>query len=187
MKLETPEYYGEDDAVRACRMWDDRPGDWFVLHAKPRQEKLLCEELRRNDASVYLPLTKELRTYGHRKSSVMLPVMPGYLFFKGEKHRVYEADRVGRLLTVLPVADQQRLAWELNTFQTAIEGDIHLKAMRKLVPGTRVEIRSGPHSGQQGVIESDGRRDEMVVQMHFFGRAMPFNIEACNLVPIRDE
>ena len=187
MPSSLPDYYRDDETARSKRMWHDRPGDWFVLHAKPRQEKLLYEELSRGDASVYLPLTKEPRVHGHRKTYVMMPVMPGYLFYKGEKHVAYETDRAGRLVKILPVPDQARLAWELNSFQSAIDNDIHLKAIRHLEPGTRVEIRSGQWRGQQGVIERDGRKDEMVVQMHYFGRAMPFDIAACDLVAIRDD
>src|SRR5438874_1286208 len=60
------------------------PSRWWVLHTKPRAEKMLARKCLSRNLSFYLPLhQKEWRSRGRLRHS-HLPLFPGYLFLYGD-------------------------------------------------------------------------------------------------------
>ena len=53
---------------------------WYVLQSKPKNEKLLCEQLRIRQIDVYCPRIK-VRPVNPR-SRKMIPYFPGYIFIR---------------------------------------------------------------------------------------------------------
>src|SRR4051794_32289076 len=104
----------------------DSPDKWHLLRTKSRQEKALSANLSRQGVSHYLPLVKQKRTYGHRKTIVETPLFPGYLFLRGTIDDCYEADRTERVAQIIPVSDQTKLNWELKNLAMAIDHEITL-------------------------------------------------------------
>ncbi len=152
-------------------------GEWFLLRVKSRQEKALHTTLRAMDVKCFLPLIPAVRFYGKRKEKVRLPMFPGYVFLRGVPEDAYRADRTGRLVSIIPVSDQARLDCELNNLALALRRQAPLEPYRFLTSGRRVEVRSGPFEGLQGVIEGRNRADQLILQVDMLGRAMSLEIE----------
>ena len=56
---------------------------WYVVHTKPRQEKLAEENLCRQGFHCFLPFAKNPnKIRAHRVKSVVEPLFPRYLFIK---------------------------------------------------------------------------------------------------------
>lgn len=157
---------------------------WFVLHTKSRQEKALAEDLASLGVSHFLPLIKQVRHYGRRKISVALPLFPGYLFVRGRKERIYLADRSKRLVSVISVSNQVGLNWELRNLNLALSNHVGLDPFPFLKSGVRVEVRSGPLRGLQGLVEARNQTNRLVLQVEMLGRAMSMEIEASLLDPV---
>ena len=151
---------------------------WFVLHTKSRQEKAVAADLESLRVPHFLPLVKQARHYGRRKIHVALPLFPGYLFVRGTKQQVYLADRTKRLVSIIPVSDQEQLNWELKNLNLALSNNASLDPYPSLKAGTRVEVRSGPFRGLQGLIETHGQGDRLILQVQMLGRGMSLEIEA---------
>lgn len=157
---------------------------WHVLHVKPNQERFLSRDLEAMGVSHFLPLTKEIRYRGRRKQVVESPLFPGYLFLHGSLDDAYRADRTKRVVHIIKVADQRRLEWELKNLGRAVDDGIELDPYPYLKEGHRVEIRSGPYRGYQGVVESRSRADRLLLQVHTLGTAVSFEIHGALLEPL---
>jgi transcription antitermination factor NusG len=157
---------------------------WYVLHTKSRQEKVVAADLASLGLPHFLPLVSEVRHYADRKAKVALPLFPGYVFVRGSLDKLYPVDRNKRLVNIIPVAAQNELNWELKNLNMALLNDVALYPYEILKRGTRVEVRSGPLRGLQGLIENRGQADRLVLQVEMLGRAMSLEIEASLLDPI---
>jgi transcription antitermination factor NusG len=163
----------------------DREKRWHVLHTKSRQEKALGLALQAMGIHHYLPLSRRVRFYGHRKAVVEEPVFPSYVFLWGTLDEAYSADRTRRVARLIPVVDQSQIEWELANIRLALARGAHLTPHPYLARGTRVEVRCGPLKGLQGYVTGSKNEDQLVLQVDAFGRGASLEIDRSLLEPIR--
>jgi transcription antitermination factor NusG len=159
-------------------------GDWHVLHTKSRQEKVVAADLGAMGIAYYLPLVSQVRYYGRRKAKVAMPLFPGYVFLRGSLDQVYEADRTKRIANIIEVNAQEQLDWELRNLHLALSQEAALRPFPFLKKGVRVEVRSGPFRGLQGIIEGRATENRLILQVDMLGRAVSLEIEGALLDPI---
>jgi len=135
----------------------------------------------------FLPLVRKVRYYGRRKAKVQVPLFPGYVFLHGPVEAAYELDRKKRLANILPVPDQARIDWELRNLRMSLEQEAPLDPYPYLKAGIRVEVRSGPFQGLQGLIESRTKDDRLVLQVDMLGRATSVELDGALLEPIESD
>jgi transcription antitermination factor NusG len=151
---------------------------WFVLHTRSRQEKALCEDMVVRGISHYLPLVPRTHFCGRRKVIAQVPLFAGYVFLLGSIEQAYGADRTGRVARIITVFDQDRMNWELRNLQVAIQGNAMLEIYPNLQAGARVEVRSGPFRGLQGIIENRARkRDRLYLEVSTLGKSVSLEID----------
>jgi transcription antitermination factor NusG len=160
-------------------------GDWHVLQTRSRQEKILARDLAAMKIPHFLPLIQQPRYYGKRKVSVEVPLFSGYLFLRGSLDQVYQADRTGRVAQIIYVADQTQINWELQNLHIALAEDAQLDPYPYLKEGLRVEIRSGPFRGMQGLIDTRLKQDRLILQVNLLGRAVSVEVDASLLDVVR--
>ena len=159
-------------------------GSWHVLHTKSRQEKVVAADLAAMGIAYYLPLVRQVRYYGRRKARVAMPLFPGYVFLRGSLEQVYAADRTRRIANIISVNAQDQLDWELKNLHLALTKDAELTPFPFLKKGVRVEVRSGPFRGLQGVIEGRASANRLILQVDLLGRAVSLEIDPTLLDPI---
>lgn len=162
-------------------------GEWFVLHVKPRQEKILAADLEAMKVGYFLPLMPQVRFYGKRKVTVSLPMFPGYMFLRGARDDAFTADRTRRVAQIIAVNEQERIDWELRNIAMALNCQAPLDRYPYLVEGQMVEVRSGPFRGLQGVIEKRVQPTRLLLQIQMLGRGMSLEIDASLLDRIDSE
>lgn len=160
---------------------------WYLLHCKPRQEQPVVDHLESLNAYAYFPKAPQIRFYGKRKVMRHLPLFPGYVFLLGQPHDAYTVDRARGLVQIIEPPDQEQLVWELQNIHFALTHDAPLTKCAGLVAGTRVEIRSGPFKGMQGLVEAGKSSDRIVLQVSMLGRAMSLEIDGSLLEIINDD
>jgi transcription termination/antitermination protein NusG len=161
-----------------CQQMADPSGTWFVLRTRSRHEKILADDLVARGIKYFLPLVNCVRYYGQRKARVTMPLFPGYLFLRGTLEQAYEADRTHRVAQIIPVANQDQINWELRNISIAITNKATLDPYPYLREGLRVEVRSGPFRGLQGIIEDRTRGNRLILQIEMLGRAAGLEIDA---------
>ena len=157
---------------------------WFVLHTKSRQEKVLAADLSAMGIQYFLPLVEQVRFHGRRKVSIEMPMFPGYVFLRGTREEAFEADRTRRLARIIDVSDQDQIAWELKQISFALQQQAPLDPYPYLRNGLKVEVRAGPLRGLQGVIERRVRPDRLLLQIDMLGRAVGVEIDGALLDPM---
>jgi transcription antitermination factor NusG len=159
-------------------------GAWHLLHTKSRQEKVVAADLAAMGIAYYLPLVRQVRYYGRRKVKVAMPLFPGYVFLRGNLDQVYAADRTKRIANIIAVNAQGQLDWELRNLHLALVKDAELTPFPFFKKGVRVEVRSGPFRGLQGVIEGRAAENRLILQVDMLGRAVSLEIDGTLLDPI---
>ena len=165
------------------RLLTDAEGDglWYVLHTKPRQEKILSQDLAARKIRHFLPMIVRVRHYGRRKIQIEEPLFPGYLFLRGNAEDTYVADRTHRVAQILTVSDQLRLQYDLRNIALALEKRAPLNPYPYLQSGTWVEVTSGPFQGVQGVVESQTGADRLVIGVEILGQAVSIQLNGASV------
>ena len=125
---------------------------WWVMQTRPRQEKALARDLSSAEVPFYLPLTSQEHLIRGRVRLSYVPVLAGYLFLFGDLEERLRALRTNRIVRVLPVPEQDRLAAELMNLATLIAAEVPLTIERRLEAGQRVRVKRGGLAGLEGVI-----------------------------------
>ena len=160
---------------------------WFVLHCKPRQEQSVVDHLDALDAYAYFPKVPQVRFYNKRKVKRLMPLFPGYVFLYGQQDDAYSVDRARGLVQIIKPEDQEQLVWELENIHLALTQEAPLTECSGLKAGTRVEVRSGPFKGMQGLVEAGKASDRIILQVSMLGRAMSLEIDGSLLEIIVDD
>jgi transcription termination/antitermination protein NusG len=173
-----------DTAVRDSADLLPVHGDWFVLHTRSRQEKLVTADLKMMGLGVFLPLLRRTCTSGRRRTVCELPMFPGYVFLRGTRDDAFLADRTRRIAQIITVADQWQLDWELSNIHLALTRGVGIDPFPYLRQGMRVEVRSGPLRGLQGIVERREHPDRIALQVQMLGRAMSVEVDGAVLEPL---
>lgn len=159
---------------------------WHVLHTRPRQEKAVAEVLEAAGMTHYLPCVRTATWSGKRKRVTERPLFASYLFLHGPLEAVYFAVATKRVVRALDVADQRRLAAELEHVRTAIAAGVDLSPSRDLRPGTRVRVGRGPLRGVEGVVEEEVRRGRLVLHVRALAQGAALEIDPSLLEVVDD-
>jgi transcription antitermination factor NusG len=159
--------------------WDEAASDarWHVLHTRSRQEKAVAADLAARGIAHFLPLARHQRYYGNRTVHADLPIFAGYVFLKGARDDAFGADRNGRLVQIIDVAEQEQLEHELLQIHRALRAEGPIEAFPFIKCGVRVRVRSGPFKDMEGLVESVSQRHRVILQIQMLGRALSVEID----------
>jgi transcriptional antiterminator RfaH len=159
---------------------------WWVLHARPRQEKALARQLHREAVGYYLPLITRRTKVRGKLIPAYIPLFPGYLFLHGRPEQLLQAQATRRVAHHLEVADQDRLWQELRQVHQLIETGLPITPESVLAPGARVEVTTGPLAGLRGIIVRSASGNRFVIQVDFIQRGASVLIEDYMLECVRE-
>jgi transcription antitermination factor NusG len=158
-------------------------GTWWVAQTRPQYEQRLARDLAAAQVGHFLPLTKIRRHKNDRGRSYVVkenrPLFPGYLFLNAPGGYAPDAARRSiATIRIIPVVDQERIAWEIKGLMRAIGIDPELgtEPIRK---GSRVRIIAGKLEGITGFVTEECRGQlhvQLTVEM--MGRAIPAEMPA---------
>lgn len=152
----------------------DQP--WYVVHTKPQQEQVACENLARQGYAVYLPRMKVLkRNRRHNCQELQFePLFPRYLFFQPSTpghsiapvrstQGVTTVVRFGQTLAVL----RHKVLKSIQDFETR-QNAAGLEEISPFRNGERVSVVDGPLFGLEGLVSSVSQ-ERVVVLMQLLG------------------
>lgn len=136
---------------------------WHVAHVRSRQEKSLARRLHGLSGAYYLPQVRKLIQRSGREFISYLPLIPGYLFFRGTQEISAQALRSGVVVQILQVDDQRQLSEELRQIHDLLAAGATFTVERDFLPGDQVLIKSGSFAGYRGMVVEQGRRARLLV------------------------
>jgi transcriptional antiterminator RfaH len=162
--------------------------DWYLVHARPRQEGVAEVHLRRQGYEAYFPRLKLPRLRASRWVETVDALFPRYLFVgvrPGEQclapvrstRGVAKVVRVGERYT--PVA--RDLLSSLRARESAC--GVHVLNTAALKPGDRVNIIAGPFAGLEAVFQSQQGTDRVRVLLELIGTVSRTSLPAGFVVP----
>jgi transcription antitermination factor NusG len=157
---------------------DETSGQWWVVHTRPRAEKSLARRLRKRRVAHFLPLYHREWRSGSRLRSSYLPLFPGYLFLHGDFQDRLFALETNLVVRTLEVKDQDQLATDLQRVYRLVESGSPLAPEDRLVPGSPVEIISGPFAGMSGKILRRGKKLHFFVEVHLLQQGVSVEMES---------
>lgn len=143
---------------------------WRVLHTKPRQEKTLARKLHELGIPYYLPLISRRLRVRSRLLTSHLPLFPGYVFLWSDWEGRHTALATSRVVRVIDVGNQERLWGDLRQINRLITSGLPVTPEDRLVPGSVVEIRSGPLAGLRGTVLRSASSRRFLVSVDFIQR-----------------
>lgn len=170
--------FGEDDSQPLP------PGQWWVLHTKPRAEKSLARRLLRRDISFFLPMfERRCRVHGEIRSA-RLPLFPGYLFLHGDLDARATAFETNLVAQCLKVVDEARLHSQLTRVHRLMRAEESLHPESRIGPGTPVEIVDGPLAGLTGKVIRRGKQLRFFVEVDLLQRGVSIELDRWMIQPV---
>lgn len=171
--LDVPE--GSVQAATAAR--------WYCVQTKPRAESTALEHLARQRFHCFLPRVRLIRLRGGRRSRVVEPLFPRYLFLQARPELeslapvrstrgVLGLVRFGGRIAEAPGVLIQRLIADADS-----EGVI-LRPDNAPQPGDRVRIVEGLLQGLEGVYTQMAGEVRAVILLNFLGSAQRIVVPA---------
>jgi transcriptional antiterminator RfaH len=148
---------------------------WYLVYTKPRQESVARTNLTRQGYEIYLPLTREQRRRRGRRTTVVAPLFPRYLFI----HLDRQTDNWGPIRSTLGVVSLVKFAHapspvpdDLILALYAREGADGMlpPAAPLLRRGSRVRILDGSLAGYEGIFLASSGRDRVVILLDIMGK-----------------
>lgn len=155
---------------------------WYVVHSKPRQEKLAKENLERQGYRIYLPTIKITKIWRGEQQYRFEPLFPRYLFFQpqSEQHSIAPVRStlgVTRLvrfgITPALIRDQtilELMAWETRQHQSNFE------ELTNIQPGKTVVVTEGAFKGMEGLV-SQVSEQRVLVLLELLGQEQKLAFE----------
>jgi transcription antitermination factor NusG len=157
---------------------------WWALHTRPRQEKSLARQLHAGGVPFYLPLVSRRLKVRNRAMTSYVPLFPGYLFLLAGAEERIKALSTQRIVRSIPVVEQDKFYSDLLQTHRLITCGAPITPEGRLLPGTQVEIRTGPLAGLRGKILQSASGRRFVVEVDFIQKGASVLLEDFTLTPV---
>jgi transcription antitermination factor NusG len=151
---------------------------WWVAHTKSRREKTLAHVLASEEIGYFLPLCRRRQPNRQRERFSLVPMFPGYVFFKGNGEERYLAYRSNHIARIIRIQDRRRLLEELRQIETSMEAQVPVYPHAFLKKGQRVRVRYGPLKGLEGIISRKKAEYRLVLNVTFITQAVALDVDA---------
>lgn len=160
---------------------------WYVVYTKPRQEAVAQDNLRRQGYETFLPWCRRDRRHRAGWVTSTEPLFPRYLFLHADLARENTASvrsTTGAIGFVVFGGRPGTIPDEfVEHLGAAAEPGTQIvplgpKAFRR---GDRLEVKSGPFAGLEGVYLAEKGEDRVVLLFRLLGRENAVTVERRNL------
>ncbi len=158
---------------------------WYVLHVKPRTEKLVNDHLALMRVFHYLPLVRKEKRVQRRKVVRHIPVFPGYVFSRLFPEERMTVIRTQHIVRTIEVSDPRRMIHQLRQVEHACRLPADLRLVESFVAGEYVKVVSGPLRGLEGQVLRRGAATSIVLTVDILGRAIEATVSPGDLEKLR--
>jgi transcription antitermination factor NusG len=160
---------------------DQEDRRWWVMHTKPRQEKVLARQLVQHNIPFYLPLLERRSLIRGRVMQSQIPLFTSYVFVLGNPDERVTALSAYSVVRSIEVRDQKELYRDLAQVHRLIGSGLPLTPEKQFRPGVMVEITTGPLAGLRGPIVREASGNRFIVQVHFIQQGASVMVDDCVL------
>ncbi len=157
--------------------------DWCAAYTRHQHERVVAEHLEGKGFDVFLPLYRSVRRWSDRTKFVLLPLFPGYVFFRGGPDR---------RLSILETPGVHMILSSGNQFAHIPESEI--TAVRRLISGSRtiaphpflhcgdrVRIKHGPLEGIEGFLIRMKNECRLVLSVEMLSQSISVEVDVSDI------
>jgi len=161
---------------------------WFAIRTRSRHEKLVADQLERQDIESFLPLAKKTHKWSDRQKEVELPLFSGYSFARlilgsPDRVRVLQTHGVAGFVGVrgvgIPVPERQ-----IESLKTLLTNQVAVQDHPAIPIGQRVRITGGALDGVEGVLTAHKGERTLVISIEPIQRSLSICVDDYNVDPI---
>jgi len=162
---------------------------WYLIHSKPREEKLAQKHLERQGYEVYLPLILGRTKQCGRTVRSIQAMFPRYLFI----HLSDKSDDWGPIRSTIGVSNLIRFGMQPAVIPNRLIQDLRQREdaeglqvvpIKKLKMDDKVRIAEGPFEGYEGLYASKTSKDRVIVLLKIAENTTKVQIELSKLESI---
>lgn len=161
------------------------PRIWYVLHVKPRTEKVVNDHLAIMRVFHYLPLVRKETKVQRRRVVRHLPVFPGYVFTRLSPDERMTILRTQHIVRMIEVANPRRMIHQLRQVEHACRLPADIRQAPTFAEGEYVKVISGPLRGLEGQVRRIGNATSIVLTVDILGRALEATVAPVDLEPLK--
>jgi len=151
--------------------------NWYVAHTQPRKEDTAVQHLQDQGFQVFLPKYHTVRHHARKKTVILAPLFPRYLFLKPElitpswssvdatRGVSYLLRQRNRAPTPMPAGVVDALMAMQMTDQV-----VPLSSLALFKPGEKVKVLEGAFAGNVAVFEKMTPDDRVQILLDILGR-----------------
>ena len=162
---------------------------WYLIHSKPKDEKVAQENLERQGYETYLPLILGRTKIRGKTTKSIQPMFPRYLFI----HLSDQTDDWGPIRSTLGVSNLIRFGTTpAKVPEYLISGlknnenshGIHELTSNPLSPGDKILIVEGPFEGYEATLFSQKSDDRVIVLLKIAEKFVKVKLEQSLIEPL---
>ncbi len=159
---------------------------WYVTYTCSRYERTVVEQMERRGLQCFLPTYRSVRRWKDRRKEISMPLFPGYVFVNldlQERRKVLEIAGVVQIVSFngKPAALP---AEEIEHLRCTLSRDCRMEPHPYLKTGCRVQVRSGPLAGLEGILVRRKDRYRLVLSVDLIMRSMAVEVEEADVEPL---
>ena len=128
--------------------------NWYVLHTKPRGEKIAEEQLLSLGINAYCPTRKEIRLWSDRKKRIEVPVLPSMVLVNIEDkdiNRVFESPSVLKYMFWMGKRAIVRQS-EIDILKKYLDGNYNLISSNSSSVNVGDDFRLQSFNNEKGIV-----------------------------------
>jgi transcription antitermination factor NusG len=153
---------------------------WYAIYTRSRFEKKVQESLERAGYHVFLPMVKEKRLWSDRLKTVVIPLLPGYLFIKTaipDLRQVLYYPGVVRIISCQGKPCEVRTS-DINLLEMIVTHGYPVEHSVKCCVGDQVRVIRGPLKGWEGKVSRSHGPNKVMFQFESIGQVISVEVGA---------
>jgi transcription antitermination factor NusG len=159
---------------------------WYVAQTCCHHEKRVAQQFASRGIEHFLPLYEKVSRWKDRRVRLQLPLFPGYIFVRmplRERLRALEISSVACLVgfggAATPMAD-----FEMDALLKGLASQLRAEPHPYLKVGRRVQIKSGPLMGLEGILIRKKGSLRFVVSVDLIQRSVATEVDIADIDPV---
>ena len=152
---------------------------WHALYTRHQHEKVTARLLTQRGFDILLPLYTASHRWKDRVKKLSLPLLPGYVFFRGGLDRRLDMLTTPGVVSLLRSGDQIAVIpeEEIQAVRQILESRIQAEPHPFLQCGDRVKVKFGPLAGIEGILVRKKDQFRLVLSVEALNRSIAVEID----------
>ncbi len=160
---------------------------WYAVYTRSRFEKKLYHDLQKAKIQAFLPMIKEKRKWSDRLKTILMPLLPSYVFVKMPQknlQQIYYYPGVVRLVSFEGKPCEIREE-EMRLLEKIVASGIQVQSTTSsCVKGDAVRVMRGPLAGWEGRVDRLNGQSRVVFNFECLQQAISVEVSTTDIEKI---